>query len=184
LEKLARHAPGARVYCRLLVENKGADWPLSRKFGTTVENAKRLMLRAGEMGLDPYGLSFHVGSQQTDLDQWDKALGQVSQMFFALAEEGAPAALEEMGELGVLAALTPGLRFERDLAERALALLVEEQRAALLLVVLEGLTYREVAEVQGVPIGTVMSRLHRGRAFLRAELGTPAGASARRRVVT
>ena len=48
----------------------------------------------------------------------------------------------------------------RDI-ERALALLVEEQRTALLLVVLEGLTYREVAEVQGVPIGTVMSRLAR-----------------------
>src|ERR1700741_948537 len=43
----------------------------------------------------------------------------------------------------------------RDI-ERALALLVEEQRIALLLVVLEGLTYREVAEIQGVPIGTVM----------------------------
>ena len=40
LEKLARHAPGARVYCRILVENEGADWPLSRKFGTTVENAR------------------------------------------------------------------------------------------------------------------------------------------------
>ena len=65
LEKLAQHAPGAKVYCRLLVENDGAEWPLSRKFGTTVETARRLMLRAGEMGLDPYGLSFHVGSQQT-----------------------------------------------------------------------------------------------------------------------
>jgi RNA polymerase sigma-70 factor (ECF subfamily) len=43
--------------------------------------------------------------------------------------------------------------------ERALSALVEEQRNALLLVVLEGLTYSEVAEVQGVPIGTVMSRV-------------------------
>ena len=52
----------------------------------------------------------------------------------------------------------------RDI-ERALASLVEEQAAAaLLLVVLEGLTYREVAEVQGVPVGTVMSRLARARA--------------------
>jgi RNA polymerase sigma-70 factor (ECF subfamily) len=57
----------------------------------------------------------------------------------------------------------------RDI-QRALAGLVEEQRAALLLVVLEGLTYREVAEIQGVPIGTVMSRLARARAQIKAYL--------------
>ena len=57
----------------------------------------------------------------------------------------------------------------RDI-ERALAGLVEDQRSALLLVVLEGLTYREVAEVQGVPIGTVMSRLARARMQIKAYL--------------
>ena len=57
----------------------------------------------------------------------------------------------------------------RDI-ERALATLVDEQRAALLLVVLEGLTYREVALIQGVPIGTVMSRLARARAQVKAYL--------------
>jgi RNA polymerase sigma-70 factor, ECF subfamily len=57
----------------------------------------------------------------------------------------------------------------RDIA-RALDDLAEEQRAALLLVVLEGLTYREVAEIQGVPIGTVMSRLARARMQIRAYL--------------
>jgi RNA polymerase sigma-70 factor (ECF subfamily) len=57
----------------------------------------------------------------------------------------------------------------RDI-ERALGLLVDEQRSALLLVVLEGLTYREVAEVQGVPIGTVMSRLARARAQIKTYL--------------
>ncbi|MBO0754477.1 MAG: sigma-70 family RNA polymerase sigma factor [Bradyrhizobiaceae bacterium] len=57
----------------------------------------------------------------------------------------------------------------RDI-ERALASLVEDQRTALLLVVLEGLTYREVAEVQGVPIGTVMSRLARARVQIKAFL--------------
>ena len=57
----------------------------------------------------------------------------------------------------------------RDI-ERALATLVEDQRTALLLVVLEGLSYREVAEVQGVPIGTVMSRLARARAQIKSFL--------------
>lgn len=55
----------------------------------------------------------------------------------------------------------------RDIAQ-ALGTLVEDQRAVLLLVVLEGLSYREVADVQGVPIGTVMSRLARARAHVRA----------------
>ena len=57
----------------------------------------------------------------------------------------------------------------RDIS-RALDDLAEDQRAALLLVVLEGLTYREVAEVQGVPIGTVMSRLARARMQIKAYL--------------
>jgi RNA polymerase sigma-70 factor (ECF subfamily) len=57
----------------------------------------------------------------------------------------------------------------RDI-ERSLSTLTEDQRAALLLVVLEGLTYREVAEVQGVPIGTVMSRLARARAQIKSFL--------------
>jgi RNA polymerase sigma-70 factor, ECF subfamily len=57
----------------------------------------------------------------------------------------------------------------RDI-ERALARLAEDQRVTLLLVVLEGLSYREVAEVQGVPIGTVMSRLARARAHVKAYL--------------
>ena len=57
----------------------------------------------------------------------------------------------------------------RDIA-RALDELAEESRTALLLVVLEGLTYREVAEVQGVPIGTVMSRLARARMQIKSYL--------------
>ena len=88
LDKLARHAPGARVYCRILVENTGADWPLSRKFGTTVEHARALMLRAGELGLDPYGLSFHVGSQQTSTASYAAAIGRVGMLFTDLRDAG------------------------------------------------------------------------------------------------
>ena len=88
LAKLAQHGPGARVYCRILVENKGADWPLSRKFGTTVEQARELMLRAGDLGLDPYGLSFHVGSQQTTTRAYEIAIGKVAMLFTDLTEAG------------------------------------------------------------------------------------------------
>jgi len=88
LEKLAAHAPGARVYCRILVENKGAEWPLSRKFGTTIETARELMIQAGERGLDPYGLSFHVGSQQTTTRAYEAAIGRVAMLFTDLTEAG------------------------------------------------------------------------------------------------
>jgi RNA polymerase sigma-70 factor (ECF subfamily) len=57
----------------------------------------------------------------------------------------------------------------RDIG-RALALLPEDQMSTLLLVVLEGLSYREVAQVQGVPIGTVMSRLARARMNIKSFL--------------
>ncbi|WP_088278471.1 sigma-70 family RNA polymerase sigma factor [Ideonella sp. A 288] len=76
-----------------------------------------------------------------------------------------------------------GLRL--DLAA-ALAQLSADQRAPLLLVTLEQLSYAECAEVLGIPIGTVMSRISRARAALRAALdGRPRaeGTPTLRRVV-
>jgi ornithine decarboxylase len=86
LEKLARSAPGSRVFCRILVECGGAEWPLSRKFGCAPEMAVDLLRQARTLGLDPYGVSFHVGSQQMDLTQWDGAIGRAAQMFSVLAQ--------------------------------------------------------------------------------------------------
>jgi ornithine decarboxylase len=85
LDKLARAAPGAQVFCRILVACEGAEWPLSRKFGCAPEMAVELLRRARDLGLDPYGVSFHVGSQQTDLAQWDGAVGRAAEMFSLLA---------------------------------------------------------------------------------------------------
>jgi ornithine decarboxylase len=86
LEKLSRAAPGSRVFCRILVESTGAEWPLSRKFGCSPEMAVDLLRQAKTLGLDPYGVSFHVGSQQTKIDQWDSAIERAAKMFWALAE--------------------------------------------------------------------------------------------------
>ena len=58
----------------------------------------------------------------------------------------------------------------RDL-DRAMAKLPEEQRSVILLVGLEGMAYETVAEIIGVPVGTVRSRLSRGRAALRHLMG-------------
>ncbi|HST74085.1 MAG TPA: type III PLP-dependent enzyme [Acetobacteraceae bacterium] len=97
LEKLASHAPGSQVYCRILVENAGADWPLSRKFGTTIETARELMLRAGELGLDPFGLSFHVGSQQTTTAAYEAAIGRVAMLFTDLKDAGVNVRMVNLG---------------------------------------------------------------------------------------
>ncbi|MBF0871110.1 type III PLP-dependent enzyme [Gluconobacter japonicus] len=88
LEKIAANAPGARVFCRLAVENEGADWPLSRKFGTTIAHAGDLMRRAKELGLHPYGLSFHVGSQQTGIAAYQHAIAKAAALYHELRAEG------------------------------------------------------------------------------------------------
>ncbi len=88
LLKLARSAPGSQVFCRVLMTNPTAGWPTSRKFGCDVEMAASLLIRARDLGLVPYGVSFHVGSQQTELGQWDVAIGRTRVLFTALEEAG------------------------------------------------------------------------------------------------
>ncbi len=88
LEKLAKYAPGSQIYCRLLMECPGAEWPLSRKFGCECDMAKDLLSCSLRMGLEPYGLSFHVGSQQLDVKQWDIAIATTASLFEDLIAVG------------------------------------------------------------------------------------------------
>ena len=81
VEKIARSAPGARVFCRVLTDGEGAEWPLSRKFGCAPEMAVDVLAHAARLGLTAYGVSFHVGSQMTDLNAWDKALADARMVF-------------------------------------------------------------------------------------------------------
>lgn len=77
-------------------------------------------------------------------------------------------AIDGVGEDGARVAET---RLMLDATGRAILRLPEERREVLLLVCVEDLSYREAAEVLGVPIGTVMSRLARARLDLAADLG-------------
>jgi ornithine decarboxylase len=90
VEKIARAAPGAKVFCRLLCNdaNAGAEWPLSRKFGCVPEMATRVLEHAHRLGLTAYGLSFHVGSQQRNPKSWDASLKAAATIFRDLAERG------------------------------------------------------------------------------------------------
>jgi ornithine decarboxylase len=88
LAKIARHAPGSAVLCRLLASSTGALWPLSRKFGCVPEMAADLMRRAAGLGLEPAGLSFHVGSQQLDPDRWEPSIATAAELFAELRADG------------------------------------------------------------------------------------------------
>lgn len=88
LRNIAKAAPGARIYTRILTEGTlTADWPLSRKFGCESDMAMDLLILARDLGLEPYGVSFHVGSQQREIGAWDAALGKVKVIFNRLWEE-------------------------------------------------------------------------------------------------
>jgi len=88
VEKIARAAPGAKVFCRILSSGDGAEWPLSRKFGCEPAMAPRVLEHAHRLGLQAYGISFHVGSQQRNPKMWDGALASSSAIFRELAERG------------------------------------------------------------------------------------------------
>jgi ornithine decarboxylase len=88
LRNIAKAAPGSKIYVRILTEGSTtADWPLSRKFGCQTDMAMDLLVLAKELGLEPYGISFHVGSQQRDIGAWDAAIAKVKVIFERLKEE-------------------------------------------------------------------------------------------------
>jgi ornithine decarboxylase len=97
LNKLAESAPGSQVFCRILTSGVGADWPLSRKFGCDVAMAEELLKMAPSKGLTPVGVSFHVGSQQRDPDQWDNALASAAELFRKLEAAGIQLTLVNLG---------------------------------------------------------------------------------------
>ena len=66
--------PRRPVFCRILCDCVGAEWPLSRKFGCAPEMAVDVLEHAHRAGLEAYGVSFHVGSQQPNPNAWDIAL--------------------------------------------------------------------------------------------------------------
>ncbi len=97
IEKLARSAPGAKLNFRLLLDGAGADWPLSKKFGAHPDTIYKLIKLAKRLGLVPYGISFHVGSQQRDIGQWDNAIALVKYLFDALKVDGIALACVNLG---------------------------------------------------------------------------------------
>jgi ornithine decarboxylase len=88
LRKIGQYARGALVICRIQTSGENAGWPLSKKFGCDLEMAAELLLMTKNLGLKAIGISFHVGSQQTDPTQWRKPLRETAELFRKLARHG------------------------------------------------------------------------------------------------
>ena len=97
VDKIARAAPGSRVFCRVLTDGEGAEWPLSRKFGCAPEMAIQVLEHAHRSGVVAAGVSFHVGSQQRDTGAWERALATAANVFRTLAERGITLTLVNLG---------------------------------------------------------------------------------------
>jgi ornithine decarboxylase len=97
VEKIARAAPGSRVICRIHCDGTGSEWPLSRKFGCEAESAPDILEHAHKLGLVAHGISFHVGSQQHNVEAWDRALASTAAIFRSCAERGISLSMVNLG---------------------------------------------------------------------------------------
>ena len=97
MANIARHAPGSEVFCRILTTGEGAEWPLSRKFGCDWQMAVGILCEAYALGLNPRGVSFHVGSQMTLTSGWHSALQEAKLVFDACAKKGVHLDLVNLG---------------------------------------------------------------------------------------
>ena len=91
---LAADAPGAAVMVRLAVDETGSATPFGGKFGCSEAEAAALLRQASALGLNPTGVTFHVGSQQTRLDAWDEAIAAAARVERTF---GAPLRMLDLG---------------------------------------------------------------------------------------
>jgi ornithine decarboxylase len=96
-QKVAAAAPGSAVLCRIVTSGEGSDWSLSRKYGCSPDQAAHVLRSAAAVGLDPAGISFHVGSQQRDTAAWDRPIAAAARVFASLRADGLEPWLLDLG---------------------------------------------------------------------------------------
>lgn len=121
LEKIARHAPQSRVFIRVLIGQTEAEWPLSRKFGCDPAMALALMSYAKDLGLQPVGISWHIGSQTKHPEMWYDTLGLMGNLWDEAYQYGHELTLVNIGGgfpayYGV--EITPPEQYGKKLMER------------------------------------------------------------------
>ena len=89
--------PDAKHYLRIATPNIGADWPLSGKFGCGVGDAREIVTAAAKTGIDLAGVTFHVGSQCRNPENWRVALEKAKALFDLMAKVGLKPRLLNIG---------------------------------------------------------------------------------------
>ncbi|HSX06637.1 MAG TPA: type III PLP-dependent enzyme [Candidatus Saccharimonadia bacterium] len=97
IEKLAKYAPGSKVYLRLKVSDYGSKFPLSRKFGVDATYALDYCSIASDYGLQVVGVTFHVGSQSENSQVWSEAIKTAGDVIQQLREKGINIELLNLG---------------------------------------------------------------------------------------
>jgi ornithine decarboxylase len=97
LYKIAEHYPGAQVLLRIKVGNEGSMVNLSLKFGADPENAYLILRKARSLGLVPAGVSFHVGSQSKNVENYLQALEISANIFNEAKENDVPLKIMDIG---------------------------------------------------------------------------------------
>jgi ornithine decarboxylase len=97
LDKIAENAPGSSVYVRMATREADSDVPSEGKFGVDTAQALGLMQYARLLGLEPYGIAFHVGSQMREAAAWDRAISDAGELMKELAETGIRIQMLDMG---------------------------------------------------------------------------------------
>ncbi|MDP2755108.1 MAG: type III PLP-dependent enzyme, partial [Nitrospirota bacterium] len=97
VDKLSKFIHGCNVYVRLSVPNEGSEWPLSKKFGVELDEALTLLRYAKEKGINPIGITFHVGSQCTNVYNWNIALDKAKALWDMAEKNGIKLTLLNIG---------------------------------------------------------------------------------------
>jgi ornithine decarboxylase len=89
--------PDARQYLRIATPNIGSDWPLSGKFGAGAADAREIIAAAAKAGVDLAGITFHVGSQCRNPENWRVALEKARSLFDVMIKAGLKPRLLNIG---------------------------------------------------------------------------------------
>ena len=80
--------PDAKQYVRIAAPNIGSDWPLSGKFGAGAADVREIVAFAAKVGADLAGVTFHVGSQCRNPENWRVALEKSRNVFEQMTKAG------------------------------------------------------------------------------------------------